>query len=168
MLRQTDEAAWDAVLTKPRPAHSEPHARGIGLRRLLLIIAPSFETASVWDVRQGQEWQLVRPNVSQSEPTLMVVGHDIVSIPSSVLIDYFERVTALTLPLRPDLSGTEGADGTLYELTVVGDLSSQWCFQWWSDWPEHWRPLVELAEEMHAAFTAATGEDPGTAHSHST
>jgi hypothetical protein len=78
---------------------------------------------------------------------------------------YFDRVTALTLPLRPDLSGCGGADGTLYELSVVGDLSSGWRFQWWSDWPEQWRPLVELAEEMHAAFSAAAGQDvePGTA-----
>jgi hypothetical protein len=29
----------------------------------------------------------------------------------------------------------------------------------WSDWPAQWRPLVELAAEMHAAFAAAAGTD---------
>ncbi|OWK45412.1 hypothetical protein FRUB_01743 [Fimbriiglobus ruber] len=119
----------------------------------------------VWDVRQGREWQLIRPRVVQTEPALLVVGHDVVPLPSAVVAAYFERVTALTLPLRPDLSGCGGADGTLYELEVVGDLSSGWRFQWWSDWPQQWRSLVVLAEEMHATFSAAAGPtaEPGAA-----
>ena len=84
---------------------------------------------------------------------------------SAALAEYFERLAALTLPLRPDMSGCGGADGTLYEVAVFGDLYSGWRFQWWSDWPEQWRPLVELAEEMHAAFSAAhrPGAEPAAA-----
>jgi hypothetical protein len=165
-LRQAEEAEWARVRTEPRPAHADPHARGIGGRRLHLIVAPSFDPASVWDVRvrQGREWQLVRPRVVATQPELLVVGHDVVPFPSAALAAYFERVAALRLPLRPDLSGYEGADGTLHELAVFGDLSSAWRFQWWSEWPEQWRPLVELAAEMHTAFTAACGPDadPGS------
>jgi hypothetical protein len=127
---------------------------------LQLIVAPSFEAASVWEVRQRQaEWQLIRPRVFATEPKLMVVGHDIVPFASSALAAYFRRVVGLTLPLCPDLSGNGGADGTLYELAVYGDLSSAWRFQWWSKWPEQWGTLVELAAEMHAAFTAARRQD---------
>ncbi|HKB03675.1 MAG TPA: hypothetical protein VKD90_15735 [Gemmataceae bacterium] len=157
MLRQAEEAEWERVRTEPRPAHADPHARGIGVRRLHLIVAPSFDPSSVWDVRQGREWQLVRPRVVATEPKLLVVGHDVVPFPSAALAAYFERVAALTLPLRPDLSGNGGADGTFHELAVCGDLSSGWRFQWWSEWPEQWRPLVELAAEMHAEFTGASG-----------
>lgn len=92
-------------------------------------------------------------------PALLVVGHDRVPMPSAAVAAYFERLTALTLPLRPDFSGYGGADGTLYELSVFGDLSSGWRFHWWSEWPEQWRPLVELAEEMHAAFAAAGSQE---------
>ena len=164
MLRQADEADWERVRTQPRPARSDPHAGGIGVRRLQLIVAPSFETASVWDVRQvwdahrGHEWQLIRPRIVEMDPALLVVGHDVVPLPSATVAAYFERVIAINLPLRPDLSGCGGADGTVYELEVVGDLSSGWRFHWWSNWPQQWRPLVELAEEMHAAFSAATGQ----------
>jgi hypothetical protein len=160
MLRQADETDWERVRTQPRPADSDPHARGIGMRRLQLIVSPSFETPSVWDVRQvwdtqrGHEWRLIRPRVVESEPALLVTGHDVVPMPSAAVVEFFERVTALTLPLRPDMSGSGGADGTLYELAVNGDLYSGWRFQWWSDWPEQWQPLVELAEEMHAAFSS--------------
>ncbi len=156
-LRQAEEADWERVRTQPRPAHGDVHARGIGIRRLQLIVAPSFEEVSVWELRQGQEWQLIRPRVFARVPTLMLVGHDVVPFSSSALAAYFERVTALTLPLRPDLSGYGGADGTMHELAVYGDLSSAWRFQWWSSSPEQWRPMVELAAEMHAAFTAARG-----------
>ena len=159
MLRQADDADWERVRTQPRPAHADAHARGIGLRRLQLIVAPSFETAMVWEVRQGREWQLVRPQVVESEPVLQVVGHEVVPFASASLAAYFERVVSLTLPLRPDLSGCGGADGTLYELAVFGDLYSEWRFQWWSGWPAQWRPLVELAAEMHAAFATAAGPD---------
>jgi hypothetical protein len=151
LLRQADEADWERVRTQPRPAESDPHARGIGARRLQLIIVPSFEPASVWDVRQvcdaqrGHEWQLIRPRVVATEPSLLVVGHELVPLPSAKVAEYFDRVTALTLPLRPDLSGELGADGTLYELSVAGDLCSGWRFRWWSHWPEQWRPLVGVS-----------------------
>ena len=158
-LRQAEEAERERVRTEPRPAHCDVHARGIGMRRMQLIVAPSFEEGSVWEVRQGREWQLIRPRVVGTQPGLLLVGHDVVPFSSASLAAYFERVTALTLPLRPDMSGCGGADGTLHEFAVFGDLSSAWRFQWWSSWPEQWRPLVELAEEMYVAFTGAPSPD---------
>jgi hypothetical protein len=124
-----------------------------------LIVAPSFEEVSVWEVRQGREWQLICPRVVETEPALRVVGHEVVPFPSDALAAYFERVVSLTLPLRPDLSGHGGADATVYELAMFGDLYSEWRFRLWSDWPAQWRPLVEVAAEMHAAFLAARGQE---------
>ena len=46
----------------------------------------------------------------------------------------------------------------MYELALFGDLYSEWRFRWWSEWPAQWRPLVELAAEMHAAFAAAASK----------
>ena len=157
MRRKADESAWERGRTEPRPAHDDIRGgRGIGSRRLQLIIAPSFEDVSVWEVRErGDEWQLVRPLVAAREPVLMVVGHELVPFASSALAAYFERVTAIHLPLRPDLSSLGGADGTMYELAVFGDLHSEWRFRWWSRAPEQWQPLVGLAAEMQTAFTAA-------------
>jgi hypothetical protein len=43
----------------------------------------------------------------------------------------------------------------MYQLAVFGDLWSSWRFQWWSEAPAAWRPLVAIAEEMIAAFAAA-------------
>jgi hypothetical protein len=158
-LRQVEEAEWELVRTQPRSAYADAHARGIGLRRMQLIVAPSFEEVSVWEVRQGREWQLICPRVVETEPALRVVGHEVLSFPSDALAAYFERAASLTFPLRPDLSGHGGADGTVYEVAVFGDLYSEWRFRWWSEWPAQWRPLVELAVEMHAAFAAARGQE---------
>jgi hypothetical protein len=158
-LRQAEEAEWELVGTQPRSAYADVHARGIGLRRMQLIVAPSFAEVWVWEVRQGREWQLICPRVVETEPALRVVGHEVLSFPSGALAAYFERAASLTFPLRPDLSGHGGANGTVYELGVFGDLYSEWRFRWWSDSPAHWRPLVELAVEMHAAFVAARGQE---------
>ena len=165
MLRQAEEAEWERVRTEPRSVLADVHARGIGLRRLQLVIAPSFEPAAVWEVRQGREWQLVRPQVVGKDPELLVVGHEVVTFASAALAAYFERVSAIQLPLRPDTGGCCGCDGTTYEFAVFGEGFSGWRFRWWSSWPEQWRPLVELAEEMDAAFTAAAGgaAEPGAA-----
>jgi len=158
MLRQAEEAEWELVRSQPRSIYADAHARGIGLRRLQLIVAPSFEEVSVWEIRQGRTWQLVRPRVVENKPELRVVGHEVMPFSSEALAAYFTRVASLTLPLRPDLCGYGGADGTNYELAVFGDLYSGWRFRWWSEWPAQWRPLAELAAEMYAAFTAARGQ----------
>jgi hypothetical protein len=112
----------------------------------------------VWDVRQGPEsWRLFRPNVLDSSIGLDVVGYNAVPIESNRLEAYFQRITGITMPLAPDLSSCGGADGTVYELAVFGDLSSSWRFQWWSHAPKHWGPLVEVANEMIVAFSIAEG-----------
>lgn len=159
MLQKDEDAAWERVHNEPRFATSDVHARGIGMRRLQLMILPSFEQASVWEVRQSQDWKLYRPRVIETYPEVVVVGHEQVPFESAALVAYLERVTALNLPLRPDQSGCGGLDGISYECAVFGDLSSAWRFRWWSTSPEHWRPLVELAEEMHQAFSAAIGQN---------
>lgn len=159
-LQLSEEAAWNRVRTEPRLVRDHVHARGIGLRRLQLIVTPSFENVSVWEIWQAHEWQLIHPRVVEIEPDLRVVGHDRVPLASTLLAEYFERVCSITVPLRPDMSGSGGLDGTLYELALYGDLFSHWCFQWWSEAPAQWHPLVKLAEEMHACFTVAN--HPGT------
>ena len=66
-------------------------------------------------------------------------------------------MTSLALPLLPDLSGGGGADGSLYQLAVFGDLYSEFRFQWWSEPPIQWQPLVNVANEMIQAFLMAEG-----------
>jgi hypothetical protein len=155
MLQQADEADWKRVRTEVRPVTCDVSARGIGIRRLQLIVRPSFDEPRVWEVREGQEWSLHHPRVIESAPELRVVGYDAVPFPSAQLASYFERLSALTLPLRPDQSRTAGCDGTGYELAIFGDLWSGWRFQWWTTWPAQWEPLVSIATEMLDAFTAA-------------
>jgi hypothetical protein len=162
MLRQAEDGDWERIRTVPRPARCDVHARGIGMRRMQLIVTPSFEEASVWEVRklpQDSQWQLVRSREVARFPELMVVGYELVPFASSTLAAYFARVTSIDLPLRPDLSGYGGIDGTTYEFAVYGDLWSGLRVQWWSEWPEAWRPIVEIAAEMHAAFTTAHHPD---------
>jgi hypothetical protein len=158
MLQKEQDALWERIRTEPRPAASDVYAYGIGIRRIQLIVWPSFEEAFVWDVREGPEsWRLFRPNVLDSSIGLVVVGYDAVPIESNRLEVFFRRIIGLSMPIAPDLSSCGGADGTSYELAIFGDLHSSWRFQWWSQAPKHWRPLVEVASEMIVAFSKAEG-----------
>lgn len=155
MIKKTEEIAWERIHTEPRLARDDVHAPGIGHRRLQLIVAPPFGNAFVWEIRQAEEWQLICPTVLESEPALRVVGHDRLLLSSTLLASFFERVASITVPLRPDMSGYGGLDGTVYELALFGDLFSCWRFRWWSEGPEQWRPLADIANEMHSCFSTA-------------
>jgi hypothetical protein len=160
MVQKERDALWERIRTEARPARSDVHAIGIGVRRIQLIVCPSFEQAIVWDVRQGPNgWQLYRPREVDSSIDLNVIGYDEVQFESSRLASFFDRVTAISMPIKPDLSGFGGADGTGYELAVFGDLWSSWRFKWWSESPRQWLPLVEITNEMIAAFSNAENEN---------
>jgi hypothetical protein len=83
---------------------------------------------------------------------VQLVGYDAIPFPSDRLAAFFQQITALSLPLAPDMSGYGGCDGTMNELAVFGDLWSSWRFRWWSEFPEQWRPLVAIASEMIESF----------------
>ena len=59
----------------------------------------------------------------------------------------------------PDFSGVGGVDGELCQLTIFGDLSSSIRFQWWSDYPENWKSLVDAANDLLQGFQSATAVD---------
>ena len=154
LLKQEDEAAWKRAQEEPRLATHDVHARGIGFRRLQLIVLPSFDESSAFEVReQADEWQLFRSQVVESFPTLRLIGYDRVETKSTILEAYFDRITALSLPLKPDLSGGDGLDGVSYQLALFGDLFTEWRFQWWSTSPSQWDPLRCIADEMLQEFS---------------
>ena len=156
LLRQEEEAAWEQARTAVRPATADVVAPCIGMRRLQLVVCPPFSEAAAWEVRQlEQQWTLYRSRVVARRPDVHLLGYDPVRIGPEVLSSFFTRVTELTLPIAPDLSGMVGLDGTVTHLAVFGDMWTGWRFQWWSQSPPQWQSLVGLADEMAKAFSDA-------------
>ena len=155
-LQQEREADWHRARIVPRLAMDDVTAVGIGPRRLQLIVCPSFNEGLAWEVRQQEsKWSLFRSRVVSPWPAVQLAGYDPVPIESSVLSSLFDRVVALRVPVLPDLSGMAGVDGTITQLAVFGDMWFELRFQWWSEAPAQWRPLIEIADEMLRAFSAA-------------
>ena len=153
---QADAADWERVRTEVRPAAADVHARGIGGRRLQLIVCPSFGEPRAWEVREGPGgWGLFRSRVVAPWPAVQLAGYDLVPIDPAALAGFYGRVVGLALPIGPDLGGSGGADGTVTQLAVFGDSFAACRFQWWSEPPAQWRPLADLAAEMLAVFSAA-------------
>jgi hypothetical protein len=124
------------------------------MRRLQLLFLPSFDEPLAFEIRQaGDEWRLFRSRVAETRPT-QLVGYDHISFESDKLAAFFARVCALSLPLAPYLNQAAGIDGDMYHLAVFGDMYTEWRFQWWSESPPQWRPLVDLAHEMLSAFSS--------------
>lgn len=155
-LQQKDLADWQLIRKHKRSPYADVHARGIGSRRLQLIVLPSFEESRAWEVRQQKnKWCLFRSDVLSSGLEVKLAGYDPLQIRSSVLSAFFTRIVRLSISLSPDLSAGVGCDGTVNQLAVFGDLSSEWRFQWWSDSPAQWRLLTDVAAEMFNVFTKA-------------
>ena len=156
MLQQQDALAWERSRTEARNAVDDICARGIGHRRLQLIVAPSFEKGCAWEIRQLEDkWTLFRSEVLGEGTPIALRGYELISVEGSTLHRQFRKAISLSFPLEPDLSNRFGCDGTIFQLAVFGDAFTECRVQWWSDPPPQWRPLADLALEMIAIFSAA-------------
>jgi hypothetical protein len=45
-----------------------------------------------------------------------------------------------------------GADGTLWQFTLTGDLCTQIKVQWWTDSPSEWQELTKIVFSMLDEF----------------
>jgi hypothetical protein len=144
------EAGWGTRL-----AIEDVSIPSVGKRRLQLVISPARSEGVAWEIRRfGDEWTLYRSRVAKAWP-IKLRGYEAVSIASNVLSSFFSRVVKLSLPISPDLSNSGGLDGTIMQLALFGDLSSECRFQWWSRSAPKWKRLTEIASEMAATFSAA-------------
>ena len=155
--QRDQQASWDRLRTAPWSPLETRRAFASGHPRIQLVSLPSFSQPQFWEVCQlKSEWVLYSSAViNPARSALTLQGYEPVSFSGDKLKSYFERLTALTLPLAPDLSGMDGLDGTITQLALFGDCSSEVRYQWWSDHPPHWAPLVEIASEMFDAFGGA-------------
>lgn len=157
-IRQESErqAEWEQLRCDPWFPDEGGQAFGSGKPRVQLIHLPSFTPPRFWEVCQSDDkWLLYKADVlveSYREP-IRVRGYDRVEAASADLEQFFRRVISLNLLVAPDLTNRAGCDGSVTRLTIFGDLSSRIRFEWWSEHPPGWTPLVRLAEEMLAAFS---------------
>lgn len=151
---QERQASWDRLQTAPWDPLESHRAVGSGRRRLQLIHLPSFSPPSFWEVCELQsKWLLYSSKIVGTWwPTLRVQGYEPIQFDGDRLRSYFERLTALHLPIAPDLSNMAGLDGVTTQLAMFGDLHSQVRFEWWSEYPPAWKPLVDIANEMLEAL----------------
>jgi hypothetical protein len=159
-LRQEREASWDRLRAEPWRPQDRRRAFGSGPPRIQLVRLPSFSPPAFWEVCQrGPEWLLYTATVVDPDwSALTVRGYEPVEFDGGTLKSYFERLASLSVPVVPHLNNMAGLDGTVFQLALFGDLWSQVRYQWWSDHPPGWTPLVELADEMFTAFGGpATG-----------
>lgn len=141
--------------TQPWSPLGAARAFGSGEPRIQLVRLPSFSRPAFWEICEvGSEWVLYSATVvDPGWSTLTVRGYELAEFDGNKLRTYFERLAALTLPVAPDpRRNLLGADGTVTQLALFGGLWSQVRYQWWSEHPPGWTPMVQIAEEMFAAF----------------
>ena len=159
MIEAERRALWEQVQTRPRDLLEDVTFPGIGIRKVQLVFAPSFEPGFAWDIRVSGDdaWRLFRSRVTELteetvfEPTRLL-GYERLDISGDTLRAYFDQLQSLTLPIGRLFNGMSGLDGTSFHLALFGDQHSQVRFQWWTKPPPQWTPLIEVANEMIEGF----------------
>ena len=156
---QDRRASWDRLRASPWSPFDLRRGFGSGGVRVQLVRLPSFTPPAFWELCQRHsEWLLYSSTVVDPDwSDLKVQGYEPVPFDGDKLKAYFERLTSLTLSVAPDFSKMGGLDGVITQLALFGDLSSQVRYQWWSEHPSGWSPLVEIVDEMFEAFGGSGG-----------
>ena len=145
MIQAERCALWEQVRTTPRDLIEDVTFPGIGIRRVQVVFAPSFEPGFAWDIRVfgDAEWWLFRSQLTEiteenlGEPSRLL-GYEQLDVSGDTLRAYFERLRSLTLPIGPPFNGMAGLDGTSFHMALFGDQQSEIRFQWWSEPPPQW------------------------------
>ena len=151
--QQERQASWDRLRLEPWSPYSDDRAFGSGAERIQIVCLPSFSKASFWEVAELRpEWVLYTATVVDPDrDALKVLGYERVEFPSDKLKGYYERLTSVSVPAAP-LCDVGGADGTTTQLALFGGMSAKVRYQWWSEFPPKWKPLVEIVQEMLRDF----------------
>src|SRR5258708_3979575 len=121
MLHAERRALWEQVQTTPRDLIEDFTFPGIGIRRVQVVFAPSFEPGFAWDIRVfgDAEWRLFRSQLTEiteenlGEPSRLL-GYEQLDVSGDTLRAYFDRLRSLTLPIGPLFNGMAGLDGTSF------------------------------------------------------
>lgn len=152
--QQEWQKAWERVLWGSRRRTEDVSIPGLGRWRVQLLHEPSFDQGYCWEMRLiDDKFRLFRSDVVKSYSGLTVLrGYQEIDADLRELEHFFQRLCRITLPIGPHISNTGGLDGTLFELALIGDLSTSVRFQWWSDPPAQWQELGPITSEMIEAF----------------
>jgi hypothetical protein len=154
--QQDREVQLHRLKNEPRPFGQPPCAEGIGRARVQLACCPSFAEATCWEIcEQSNSYNLFRSKASRTASTISLVGFDQIEHPSSQLQHFVQSLFAINMPIAPVLTDTAGLDGVSLHLVLFGDLHSMSRFDWWSDPPPAWEPMVSLANAMLKSFGAS-------------
>jgi hypothetical protein len=151
---QTRQASWDRMRKAPWSPFDLYRPIGSGKQRIQLIYLPSFSSPAFWEVcLLDSEWVLYSAKViDPGWPTITVQGYEPVQFDGNRLRSYFDRLASLTLPIAQHSDDQAVLDGETTQLALFGDLFSFVRFQWWSEYPPAWEPLVGITNEMLKAF----------------
>jgi hypothetical protein len=138
MIQTERRALWEQVQTRARDLIEDVTFPGIGIRRVQLVLAPSFEPGFAWDIRVfgDAEWWLFRSRLTELteesvfEPTRLL-GYERLDVSGDTLRACFDRLQSLTLPIGPLTTRAVARPRTgrsPFEPSAVGmpDLPGDW------------------------------------------
>jgi len=157
-LKQREvQEAWNKARNELRRLEDDVYVPAIGLRRVQVAYAPSFEQGFAWDIRElDGSYSLFRSHIAVDSLHAKLKGYQQLDTSSDALKDYLHRLRQISLSISPTFNGMAGLDGTTYQLALFGDMHSNVRFVWWSDPPAQWKELVGLTEKMIEEFSKAS------------
>lgn len=138
------------AISKTRHKYETISWRGIGLRKLQIIIEPSFKTSLGWDIRSQNNKLVLYEYEIDSEQNSIKPGYYLLNSEESKLEELMKCFynTPIFLHMPPI---SIGLDGTNYEVALFTGFQSI-RLKWWEETHENWFKVMELTKSAIEYF----------------
>jgi hypothetical protein len=152
-IRDAQERA--AARARVRHPHDDISYPGVGLRRVQVLRAPSFDTTVGWEIRELDDRLTLFRSRSPGPDQYLLVDHVRCVAASEALQQLLAPLQKLTMPLCLSVQPFGVADGTRIEVAVEVGFSNEVRVSWSEGYtPAGWRDLDGITRAMLAFFEA--------------
>jgi hypothetical protein len=158
-IRDAEERA--AARARVRHPYEDIHYRGVGVRRVQVLRAPSFDRTVAWEVREYDDRLMLFRSHSPEPGKYLLVDHVRFDAASDSLRRVIAPVQKLSIPVCPSVPSGGFADGTRIEVVVDVGFDSQVRLSWQEDHaPSAWEGLDRATRAMLAFFETTQPVEP--------
>jgi len=158
-IRDAGERA--AARARVRHPHEDIHYRGVGVRRVRVLRAPSFERTVAWEVRELDDRLTLFRSHSPERDQYLLVDHMRFDAASDALRRVIAPLQKLSIPVCPSVPSVGFADGVTIEVVVDVGFTGEVRLSWQEDHaPAAWEELDRATRAMLAFFETTTPAEP--------
>ena len=130
------------ALSKERRIGEDIHFRGIGLRKVQIIIAPSFDKGECWDIRELENEIKIYKSVVNTERNIIEPGYYEVMVDEKFYSEFSNFLSSAAIPVYTKSNNIGYCDGTSFTLNIENGFGNRFIVSWGENIPKEWEQFT--------------------------